>query len=326
MELNGIRLIGLSAETLTKVILSLAVVGAVVLIRLLVVGAVGALARDKHPNHRLLFWTRQGTSLAAFGLLLVAGLSIWFDDPARLGTVIGLATAGLAIAAQKAVTAFAGYLVIMRGRTFTVGDRIKMGGVRGDVIQLGFLQTRILEMGQPSDVSAQEDPGMWVRARQFSGRVVTVTNDKVFDEPIYNYTGDFPFLWEELRIVIPYRAAGDEAEALLLNAVREATTPFVEEGERAREQLQARYGVPLEKHDPRVFWRLTDNGLELGARFVVPAHGVREIKDRISRHLVRGLEARGIEIASATIELTRIPPLEVTQPPGRGAAAGAGRS
>jgi small-conductance mechanosensitive channel len=48
-------------------------------------------------------------------------------------------------AAQRAVTAFAGYLVIMRGKTFTVGDRIKMGGVRGDVIALGFLRTRILE-------------------------------------------------------------------------------------------------------------------------------------------------------------------------------------
>src|SRR5436190_3059095 len=134
-------------------------------------------------NDRIVFWTRQVSALAAFGLVLLIGVSIWFDDPARFATVAGLATAGLAIAAQRAVTAFAGYLVLMRGKTFTVGDRIKMGGVRGDVIALGFLQTRILEMGQPPEVNEQEEPGMWVRDRQYSGRVATVTNDKIFEEP-----------------------------------------------------------------------------------------------------------------------------------------------
>jgi MFS family permease len=125
VEFHGIRLIGANSDTLTKLLLTLAVIGAVTVLKLLVVAAARA-AAGKAEN-RLLFWTRQGSSLAAFAVLLIAILSIWFDDPRRLGTVLGLATAGLAIAAQKAVTAFAGYLVIMRGKTFTVGDRIKMG-------------------------------------------------------------------------------------------------------------------------------------------------------------------------------------------------------
>ena len=89
------------------------------------------------------------------------------------------------------MTAIAGYLVIVRGNTFSVGERITMGGVRGDVVSLGFIQTRILEMGQPPSVQTA-NPAMWVRARQYTGRIVTVTNDKVFDTPIYNYTRDFP--------------------------------------------------------------------------------------------------------------------------------------
>jgi small-conductance mechanosensitive channel len=126
VEFHGIRLIGANSDTLTKLLLTLAVIGAVTVLKLLVVAAARA-AAGKAENRRLLFWTRQGSSLAAFAVLLIAILSIWFDDPSRLGTVLGLPTAGLAIAAQKAVTAFAGYLVIMRGKTFTVGDRIKMG-------------------------------------------------------------------------------------------------------------------------------------------------------------------------------------------------------
>lgn len=32
--------------------------------------------------------------------------------------------------------------------------------------------------------------------------MVTVTNDNVFDEPVYHYTRDFPHLWEEMTIPV----------------------------------------------------------------------------------------------------------------------------
>ena len=310
MEIFGIKLIGVNQHGLSKLIVTLAIIGAVTAVRWLVVGLVRMAGRSER-NRRILFWTRQGTSLAAFLFLLFALVSIWFDDPSRLGTAIGLATAGIAIAAQKAVTAFAGYLVIIRGKTFTVGDRIKMGGVRGDVIALGFLQTRIMEMGQPSEVNEQEDPGMWVGARQFTGRIVTVTNDKIFDEAVYNFTREFPFIWEEIHLPIPYRADRAAAERILLESVREATNRFSNDSEAARERLQRRYGVSLDKHDPRVFWRLTDNWLELTVRFVVPDHGIRELKDQIMRRVLREFDAQGIEIGSTTLEISRVAPIHI---------------
>jgi small-conductance mechanosensitive channel len=310
MEIYGIRLIGFNEATLAKVWLTLAAVGAVVVVRWAATAVVHLVTRPARLD-RARFWARQGISLAGFGLLVIALLSIWFDDPARLGSVVGLAAAGVAIAAQKAVTSFAGYLVVMRGRTFTVGDRIKMGGVRGDVIALGFLQTRILEMGQPQDVNEQETPGMWVGARQFTGRIVTVTNDKIFEEPVYNYTREFPYLWEEMRIPVPFRADRARAERIILDVVTGATGEFVAESERTREELEARYGVPLDRHEPRVFWRITDDWLELSVRFVVPEHGIRDIKDRIAREVLPRLEEAGIEIASATFEITRVPPMRL---------------
>src|SRR4051812_43098782 len=235
----------------SKLALTVIVAASVILVRLIIVGAVGAATRE-HPNSRLLFWTRQGTSLAVLVVLGIALASIWIEDTARLTTVLGLASAGLAIAAQKAVTSFAGYLVIMRGSTFTVGDRIKMGGVQGDVIAMGFLQTRIMEMGQPNEVNEQEAPGMWVRARQFSGRIVTVTNDKIFDEPVYNFTQEFRFIWEELHVPVPYRADRARAERILLEAVGEATRASQADADAARRQIEKKYGLSLDAHDPRV--------------------------------------------------------------------------
>lgn len=310
MDVAGIRLIGFTSDTAARVLLTLAVIGLVLVVRFLVVVAVKAASRA-HPNDRLLFWTRQGSSLTAFALILFATISIWFDSAARLATVAGFATAGLAIAAQRAVTAFAGYLVIMRGKTFTVGDRIKMGGVRGDVIALGFLQTRILEMGQPPDVNQQEDPGMWVRARQYSGRIVTVTNDKVFDEPIYNFTRELPYIWEEITVPVSYRADRTRAEHIVLTAARESTRTLAGASGAARAAFESKYGVQLDQPEPRVYWRLTDNWLELTVRFLVPEHGIREIKDAISRRILSDFDVAHLEIASATFEIIGLPPLRI---------------
>jgi small-conductance mechanosensitive channel len=139
MEVLGIRLVGVNTETGQKFLLTVGFVLAVLLLRAAVVW-IAHLATGKHRNERVMFWTRQGASIMAALLTVVALLSIWFDDPQRLTTGLGLFSAGLAFALQRVVTALAGYVVIMRGNTFTVGDRITMGGVRGDVIALTFTQ------------------------------------------------------------------------------------------------------------------------------------------------------------------------------------------
>ena len=111
---------------------------------------------------RFQFWAKQGVSLVIAVILLIGIASIWFDNPARLAGVLGIIGAGIAFAMQRAITAVAGYFVILRGRTFNVGDRIVMGGVRGDVIDLSFMQTQIMEMGQ-SPKEQGDAPSMWIR-------------------------------------------------------------------------------------------------------------------------------------------------------------------
>jgi len=307
VQFLDVQLLGADAQTLHKLLLSLAAFAIVFGLRWLIVVITQAMNRTHHQQ-RVVFWTRQAVSLITAVLLTVAVLSIWFSSSERLGTFAGLIGAGLAFALQKVVTAFAGYLVILRGKTFTVGDRITMGGVRGDVISLGFLQTRIMEMGAPT---GEGDPGSWVRARQYTGRVVSVTNDKVFEEPIYNYTREFPFIWEELRIPITYTADRARAEQILLDAAREATAQITEVSAEVREQMERKYFIEMSTLTPRVFWAITDNWLELTLRFISRPHGVRNIKDEISRHVLARFDEAKIGIASATYDVVGFPPIRI---------------
>lgn len=257
----GVKLLGVSTETLHKAILTLVFSLGIVLLRSILEWAVRTTTR-KRRRERHSFWIRQTINLFTAALFLLTLLSIWFDDPARLATGIGLVSAGLAFALQKVVTSFAGYFVIMRSGVFTVGERITMGGVRGDVISISFLKTTLMEMGDSTSATT-----VWVRGRQYTGRIVTVTNDKVFEEPIFNSTREFPFVWEEIQIPITYAADRRRAEAILLHAAERETADVQREAEPFRRRLNDEYHLDLASLEPHVYYRITDNWLELSLRF-----------------------------------------------------------
>ncbi|MBA3624793.1 MAG: mechanosensitive ion channel [Methylibium sp.] len=319
LELFGIRLVGLNADNGKKLLFTLVFITALLWLGRLTQRLARRRLRGGAPH--VDFWVRQAIKLGTAVLLILGLLSIWFEDPTRLATALGLVTAGLAFALQKVVTAVAGYFVILRGRIINVGDRIVMGGVRGDVIGVDFTQTTIMEMGQPPPVQGAEPP-VWVQSREYTGRIVTVTNAKVFDEPIYNYTRDFPYLWEELALPIAYSADRGRAERILLEAAERHSVPIAEMSQEALQELQRRYVMKAPEIRPKVYYRLTDNWLELTVRFMVRDHGVRALKDAMSREILGALEEAGIGIASATFEIVGLPPLVINASPATRPASG----
>lgn len=215
------NLISFNTEIGLKVLFTIAFLILLWLLRRVANAFIRESIRDRY-NGRIWFWAGQGLNLVTAVLLILGLLEIWFDNPNRLATAIGLVTAGVAFALQKLITAIAGYFVILRSNIFSVGDRITMGGVRGDVIALGFIHTKIMEMGQPVSFP-DSGSSSWVKSRQFTGRVVNITNDKIFDQPVYNYTQDFPYLWEEISVPISYTADRDRAEQILLECAARHT-------------------------------------------------------------------------------------------------------
>jgi small-conductance mechanosensitive channel len=308
LEVLGIRLVGVSAESGKKLLFTIAFIAAVMLLNRLLKLILRAAVGEK--LERVRFWSHQIIRIFTAAVLCIGFVSIWFNNPAQLGSAAAFVTAGLAIASQKMITAFSGYLIILRGKNFNVGDRIVMGGVRGDVIALGFMQTTIMEMGQPPGEQA-DAPSMWVAARQYTGRIVTVTNDKIFDTPVYNYTSRFPYIWEEMRLPISYNSDRKRAEQIILDATRRHTERMTELGEDALADLERRYMIKRTDLDPRVYFRLTDNWCEMAVRFIVDAHKVRDVKDRISRDIIDGLDEAKIGIASGTYEVVGMPELQV---------------
>ena len=310
LALSHLDLVGVDAETGTKLLYTLALVAAVIVLRWVARTLVSLLARGRE-RHTARFWARQAINLSTAVVVGLGLVSIWFDSGLHAAAGLGIISAGLAFALQKAVTSVAGYFLILRGDIFAVGDRIVMGGVRGDVIGLGFLRTTILEMGQPeNDRDATME--VWVDARQHTGRIVTVTNGVVFDDPVYNYSRDFPFLWEELSVGIKFDADRVLAEKLLLEAAQRHARIGDEVGPEAMRRLARRFYVPATDLEPEVFVKLADSWVQLAVRFVVPTRGIRKVKSDITRDVLDAFAANGIDIAYNPYAISEVPPLRVT--------------
>ena len=230
-------------------------------------------------------------------VVALIGLGIvWRPFAGQLGLVLGLTAAGLAFAMQELIGSVAGWFNILSGSIFRVGDRVQVGGVRGDVIDITPLRTKVMEIGS----SVGDDT--WVRGRQYTGRIVSISNKATFTEPVFNYSTSFEFIWEEIMIPIAYRDDWRQAERIMNEeAVRVSSS---KQAEQAIAEMLHRYPVARTEVEPRVFVRATDNYVELAARFVVPVRTARWVKDDLTRRVLGRLERAGIAVASQTQDIT----------------------
>jgi small-conductance mechanosensitive channel len=254
------------------------------------------------------YWLRKIAGYVIWAVAAVLIILVWADFGSRLGVVLGGFSAGLAFALQNVISSIAAWIIILTSKVFKAGDRVMMGGVRGDVVDVSPLRTSIMEMGSPGGA---EDSEGWVNARQYTGRLVTVSNKTFFEQPVYNYSKDFEYIWEELMVPISYKADWEQAKQILQEEVEDATSGFRRESEQALSEMARRYLIPRNDIEPQVFIKLTDNWIELSARFVIPVRSARRVKSSISENLMRRYSKEGIGLASATSEIVSLPPLRL---------------
>jgi small-conductance mechanosensitive channel len=114
-----------------------------------------------------------------------------------------------------------------------------------------------------------------------------------------------------VQIPISYHADVQRAEEIVLAAAQKFTAKSSEISEDALAELERRYFVQRSDLQPKVFLRLTDNWIELSVRFIASDHGVREVKNSLSREILAEFSKAKLGIASGTYEIVGMPPISV---------------
>lgn len=239
---------------------------------------------------------RKAISLLLIILTIVVLLRIWIPNPQALLVAYGVVAAGLAVALQDLVKNLAGSLSIFLGGIFRVGNRIEINGVTGDVIDVGLFYTTLLEIKN------------WIDADQATGRIISVPNGAVLNQPIKNYTKQHKYLWDELKVVVTSESDWGEAMRLLSEIGKEHTKNFIEQANQSLSNLERYYYVEGHVLEPNVYIKPTANGHELTLRYVVDAWKRRSTNSDIWGHAIRVFEEHSrIFIAPTSIARSEYP-------------------
>ena len=224
-------------------------------------------------------------------ILLLAGE--FSNQLHNVAVALGVASAGIAFALQEVIVSIAGWIAISFGSFYKVGDRVKLSGTVGDVIDIGVFSTTLMELGE------------WVGGDQYSGRVVRVANSFVFTEPVYNYSADFPFLWDEIKVPIMYGSDIQLARSLILGAASEVVQDFVKPAQEKWKVIYHKYRIEHESVEPKVTMIANDNWVEFTLRYVVDYKMRRSTKDKFFVLFLEKIQASNnqVKIASTTVQL-----------------------
>ena len=130
------------------------------------------------------------TFLAMVIILLTVLSANWYTALVSLG-VLSLI---LGFALQTPITSLIGWVYLLIRQPYRVGDRIEIGGARGDVIDVSYLDTTLWEFGGP-----------YLSTQHPSGRIIKFPNSLVLNETVYNYSWPlFPYVWNEIKFNIAY--------------------------------------------------------------------------------------------------------------------------
>jgi small-conductance mechanosensitive channel len=245
----------------------------------------GAMAWRWITNRYVTDIRRRGQVMAArrlvLGLIVLIVVLINFaSEIGSAATIVGFAAAGIAVALQNVILSIAGYFFLIGRFGIKAGDRVQIGGVTGDVIDIGLVKLSLMELGGSGT------------HREPTGRVAVFSNAIVF-QPSGNFFKQAPgtsFVWNEVRLTLAPDIDYRLAEKRLLDVVDEVFARYRDRVMRDYRHLERDLNIVLDTPKPQSRLHLSETGLEIVIRYPAETYSAPQITDEISRRVLDAID------------------------------------
>jgi small-conductance mechanosensitive channel len=268
---------------------------------LLIISLLRRLLRKKLPDTEVRYKSQKAMEFFGYILLVFVSISFFTGNVKDLALAVGLLTAGITITLQELILSVAGSFYIFFVGVYKPGDRIEINNIKGDVIDIDSVYTTMMEIGE------------WVSSDNYSGRIVKLSNAFVFKGPVYNYSKDFPFVWDEFNIPIRYGSDVELAKTIVVQVASETLSDYVTQSTAEWEKVVNKYYIENAQVEPTLVITMNDNWMQFNLRYIVDFKKRRYTKHLLNDHIGKEvLKTEGkVQLASATIEIVRVPNINV---------------
>ena len=220
---------------------------------------VNKIVTKRAPNTKIEYRCHKAIGYITVGIGIFLLARIWVEGFESISTIIGLASAGIAIALKDPIINIAGWGYILWEDPFSVGDRIEIGEFKGDVVDQQLMQFTIMEIGN------------WIHGDQNTGRMIHVPNGMIFHAPLSNYSDDFAYLWDEKEVRLTFESNWKRAKEIIQEILEEYTKEVSKEAEKALRKASHKFMIMQDnrKFVPHVYTQVTEYGVMLDAHYIV---------------------------------------------------------
>jgi small-conductance mechanosensitive channel len=243
---------------------------------------------DPESGRRRLVTLRAVIRFATQFLGLLAVLFLIFGVPSQIGTIIGLAGAGLTVALKDFIVGFFGWFVLMGRNGIHVGDWVEINGVAGEVVEIGLLKTVLMETGN------------WTDTGHPTGRKVSFVNSFAIEGHFFNFSTAGQWLWDELQVLVPSSENPYPLVEAIQKMVLDETKADARMAEEEWQKAAGRNRVRLFTADPAISLRTTALGLEIRVRYVTRAHLRYALRTKLYEKVVGLMHGRPEPVTQTT--------------------------
>jgi small-conductance mechanosensitive channel len=236
---------------------------------------IGRLFARLKLDRRQLETLRATTRVALQVVAVLFILLVIFGPPSQLGTILGLAGAGLTVALKDFIVGFLGWLVLMGKNGIRLGDWVEINGVTGEVVELGMFHTVLLETGN------------WTDSGHPTGRRVTFTNSFAIEGHYFNFSTSGQWLWDEVRVVVPLGQDPYFIVDAIQKEVAQATAEGVSQAEHEWKSAAKSRGFSALSAAPAISIKPVVGGVEVAVRYVTRASERYQLRAKLYQSAVQ---------------------------------------
>lgn len=231
-----------------------------------------------------------------FTLIILILIFAYIDNVSYLVTVLGFASAGLAIAMKDMFMSMLGWGVIMIGGTFRVGDRIKARKANGEIYVGDIIDISLLRM------TIYEDVTMTTRETRRAGRIIFVPNNYIFTELISNYThSGMKTVWDGIDILLTFDSNYKKATYIVKNIARQYSKGYTDIAKKQMNKLRTQYSIKSPSVEPRIFHFFEPYGILISIWYMTDSYATLGLRSTISGEILEAFEKEDdIKIAYPT--------------------------
>jgi small-conductance mechanosensitive channel len=219
--------------------------------------------------------------IVVWSLVVAIAASTFATELGSLATFAGLITAGLAVAMQSVLVSLVGYFFLIGRYGIRVGDRVQIGSVTGEVIDMGLVRLHLMELGGDGLMTP-------------TGRVVAFANSIIFQSSggLFKQIPGVNLAWHDITVSLPpgsdYAVLKDELTQSVINILKDYQEDIARQTREIQKTALTHGG---EAPTPQVQLRFSASGVEALVRYPVQLDRAAEIDERVSRELLNIVSA-----------------------------------